>query len=148
MNQTIEERLAELSELWESGEWQLHEIHRSSARIILVFPGGRPSLRELLAVRALVPRFAESPMSLLKEEVGNVPEFTVGNFDNLEARRLESEARARGLEVRREDTSATGYLPVNIHGHAMLIEDGELSSLAIEKMRRRGVAVVSHEEHD
>ena len=148
MNQKIKEELAELSYLWTSGEWLLRSIHHSRARIILIFPAGRPSPQELLAVRALVPRFAQSPVSLLKAEVGDAPTFTVGEFGNLEARRLESEARARQLEVRSEDVSFTGYLPVNSKGHALIIEDEELASLATEEMRRQGVAIVSHEEHD
>jgi hypothetical protein len=47
-------------------------------------------------------------MSLLKEEVGLVPEFAVGELESIEARRLETRARARGLEVRIEDVSFKG----------------------------------------
>ncbi|MCF7784917.1 MAG: hypothetical protein K9N47_02285 [Prosthecobacter sp.] len=148
MNQKIKEELAELSYLWTSGEWGLRSIHHSRARIILIFQAGRPSLQELIAVRSLVPKFAQSPVSLLKTEVGDVPMFTVGEFGNLEARRLESEAKARRLEVRREDVSFTGYLPVNVQGAALVIEDDELASLATEEMRRRGVPIMSYEEHD
>jgi len=85
---------------------------------------------------------------LLKAEVGGLAEFLVGEFGGIEAHRLKSAARARGLEVRTEDASFERYLPVSIHGAALLIEDEELASLAAEEMRRRGVPVVSHEEVD
>ena len=111
-----EERLAELSYLWTSGEWTLHCCHYSRARVTFLFPEGRPSLQELLAVRALVPRFSASPMSLLKEEVGGISEFTVGEFGSIEARRLEAQACGRGLVVRIEDASFKGYLRVSVTG--------------------------------
>lgn len=142
------ERLAELSYLWTSGEWGLHKIHRSLARIFFCFPAGRPSLNDLIAVRSLVPKFSNAPISLLKAEVGELNEFAVGEFGGIEARRLEAEVQARGLAVRMEDMSDTGYLPVSAQGTALIIEDNELAALATEEMLRRGVPVVAHEEHD
>jgi hypothetical protein len=142
------ERLAALSHLWTSGEWTLHKHHHSRARIVFVFSAGQPSAQELLAIRALVPRFTEAPISALKAEVGSLSEFVVDEFDNLEARSLESKAQVLGLTVRREDTSFTSYLRVNIHGSASIIEDNELAALVNEEMLRHGVPVVSHAEHD
>jgi hypothetical protein len=144
-----EERLADLSYLWTSGEWTLHCFHYSRARVIFVFPPGRPSLQELLAVRALVPRFSDSPMSLLKEEVGRVSEFDAGDFGSSEARQFETRARARGLTVRIEDASGKEYIRVSVNGDkTLMIEDNELACLVTEEMLRRGVPVVSHHEID
>jgi len=84
-------------------------------------------------------------MSLLKAEVGGVPEFAAGEFGSIEAHHLESKAHAHGLKVRMEDASFTSYLPVNIHGGALIIEYNELASLATEEMRRRGVPVITRE---
>lgn len=139
------QQLAELSYLWTTGEWTLHCSNHSRARVIFVFPDGQSSPHELLAVRALVPRFADSPISLLKREVGPLPEFVVGEFGSIEAHRLQSAAQARGLQTRMEDASTTCYVPVSIHGSALLIEDHELASLAAEEMRRRGVPIVPEE---
>ena len=141
-----EEKLSGLSYLWTSGDWKLHCCHRSLVRIIVVFPKGRPSPQELLAVRALVPRFADSPLSILKAEVGALSQFVVGEFTDAEASCLQSKASARGLQARAEDASFTSYLPVSVHGSALIIEDNELASLVQEEMRRRGVPVVSVDE--
>jgi hypothetical protein len=111
----------------------------------MVFAAGRPSLRELLAVRAIVPRFADAPMSSLKAEVGMLNEFAVEDLSGREAHRLQSVAHKRGLQTRIEGTSFTEYLPVSIHSAALLIEDDELSILVAEEMRRRGVPVVNVE---
>src|SRR5687767_14057949 len=130
MNQmNKEEQLDGLSYLWTSGEWTLHCFYHSRARNFFMFPAGRPSLKDLLAIRSLIPRFTVSPMSLLKNEVGLLSEFAAGEFPSIEARRLESRARARGLAVRIEDASFKGYLPVNVHGSALIIEDNQLASL-------------------
>ena len=143
----IEEQLDELSYLWTSGEWSLQCVHYSRARVAFVFPKGRPSPQELLAVRALVPRFANAPMSVLKAEVGNVQEFIVGEFGRIEARGLQAAAHARGLQTRTEDASDTVYGPVNGQ-RVLLIENAELASRVTEEMRRRGVPVVSRVEID
>jgi hypothetical protein len=52
------------------------------------------------------------------------------------------------LQTRLEDLSVTGYIPVNVHGRALIIEDDELASLATAEMLRRGVPVVSQIEAD
>jgi hypothetical protein len=143
-----EQLLAENAYLWTSGEWTLRSIHYSRARVVLVFPEGRPTLRELIAVRALVPEFTKSPISLLKEKVGELAEFVAGEFGNLEARRLIASAHERGLQTRSEDTSYTGYLSVSKHGMALIIEDEEEAKLIEEEMLKRGVPIVSHTEVD
>lgn len=150
MNQnTIEEQIAAFSYLWTSGEWALELTHYSRARVLFLFPAGRPSPQELLAVRSLIPRFTDAPMSLLKSEVGDLPEFIAGEFGGIEARRLESQAHTRGLTVRLEDTSFTRHHPRHLSGKiALIIEDDELAVLVTAEMLRRGVPVVSHAEVD
>lgn len=138
------QRLEELSYLWTSGEWTVHRYYYSCGRVIFVFLEGRPTLRELLSVRALVPHFKDAPMSLLKSTVGDLPEFVVGEFPSMKARRLQDEAQARGLRVRMEDASFVSYMPVK-HDGALIIEDEELATLAGEEMIRRGVPVVESE---
>jgi hypothetical protein len=143
-----EQALADLSYLWTSGEWTLHEVHHAQSRVIFVFTDGRPSAQELLAIRRVVPRFAQLPISVLMDELGELPAFVAGEFPNIEAQSLEVKARERALNVRREDTSYTSYLPVNAEGSALIIEDDALAVLVTSEMRKRGVPIVSHSEAD
>lgn len=143
-----EEQLAELSYLWTSGEWTLAWVHHSRARLVLVFPAGRPSLQELLATRAVVPGLRNIPISVLKAELGTASEFIVGEFGGMEARRLQMAALKRGLQTRLEDTSYTGYLPLSAQGSVLIIEDDELSRRVSDEMLLRGIPVVSHTESD
>jgi hypothetical protein len=137
-----QEKLATLSYLWTSGEWTLQQAHHSRARVVFVFASGQPSPSELLAVRALVPRFTSLPISKLKAEVGRLAEFEVGDMSGIAARRLEKKGREKGLQVRVEDASYTSYLPVSARGAALVIEDHEAAQLAVEEMKRRGVPIV------
>lgn len=136
-----EEELAKLSYLWTSGDWKLHQTNHSCFRIVFVFKGNRPSLKELSAVRALVPRFAALPIIRLKEEIGNLAEFLVGEYSGIEARRLQSEAATWGMRVRCEDSSYTSYLLVSAEGHALVIEDDELAQLIAVQMKRHGIPI-------
>jgi hypothetical protein len=140
--------LDDFSYLWTSGEWTLHEIHHARSRVVVVFTGRRPSAQELLAVRGVVPRFAELPISVLMEEIGDLPEFVAGEFPNIEAQSVQVKARERALKVRKEDTSYTDYLPVSAEGSALIIEDDALADLVTGEMRKRGVPIVSHLEVD
>jgi len=142
------QRLDELSYLWTSGEWGLESHNQSSARVVFVFRDSRPSPKELLAVRALLDRFRDTPMHLLKGEVGSLPEYVAGEFGGIEARRLAESAQQLGLTTRIEDTSHVGYLPVGIEGGALLIEDDELAKLVTDEMRRQGVPIISWIEAD
>jgi len=139
-------RLEEFAFLWESGEWTLHVTYHSRLRVVFVFPTGRPSVAELSAIRALVPRFTNAPVTELKREVGELHEFVLGEFPNLEARKLLAGATARGLKTRTEDTSFTSYFPA-ANGTCLLIDDQELAQRVVEKMRLRGVPIV-HAESD
>ena len=141
-----EQTLANFSYLWTSGEWTLHERHRAQSRVVFVFAAGRPSTPELLAVRAVVPKFAQSPISALKDELGESSEFVAGDFPIIEARGLGAKARERALKVRIEDTSYTGYLPVSAKGSALIIEDDALAVLVTDEMRKRGVPIVPYSE--
>lgn len=136
-----QEKLGELSYLWTSGEWTLQQAHHSRARVVFVFTSGQPSPSELLAVRALVPRFTSLPISKLKAEVGRLAEFEVGEMSGFTARSLEKQGREKGLQVR-VDASYTSYLPVSARGAALVIEDHEEAQLAAEEMKRRGVPLV------
>jgi hypothetical protein len=78
---------------------------------------------ELLAVRALILKYEEVPISKLKAEVGKLAEFQIGELSGIEARRLAQKARSKGVRVGLEDSSYTSYLPVNEKGCAVLIED-------------------------
>ena len=135
------DQFAEHAYLWESGEWSLQITHHSRQRVIFVFPAGRPSMTDLISVRALIPRFTIVPITDLKREIGEASEFVVGEMPNLEARRLLADAKIRGLHSRSEDTSFVSHLPVN-EGGRLIIEDDELARRIGTEMKRRGVPVI------
>jgi hypothetical protein len=83
---------------------------------------------------------------VLKDELGELSEFVIGEFPNIEARKLEVKAREHALNVRREDTSYTGYLPVSVKRSALLIEDELRAVIVTAEMRKRGVPIVAHSE--
>lgn len=132
--------------LWESGEWKLEVTHHSRSRVIFVFPLGKPSIAELVAVRTLIPRFTNAPVTELKKEIGGLGEFFVGEFPNLEARSLLAKAKARDVRVRTEDASFVSRLPVT-DGACLHIDDPALARLLADEMERRGVAIL-HAESD
>lgn len=146
-NSKREEDLAELSYLWTSGEWKLGRAQHSFVRVVVLFEEGRASPRELIAVRSLVPRFAEAPIGLTRSEVGEGSEFVLGVYVPDRAVKLEARARARGMQTRTEEVVELGYVPINIQGMALLLdEDDELARLVVEEMLRQGVPVVNADE--
>lgn len=141
-------QLATLSYLWTSGEWGLHAIERRGAKVYLVFPAGGVSLKELLAVRALVPRLGESPVAVLKAEVAGLPEYFVGEFGTSDARSFAIAADRKGLKARIEEFVTTDYLPMNLKGGALEVGDEALAAMAGKEMHRRKLPVVVQEEYD
>jgi hypothetical protein len=139
-------QLEEYAYLWESGEWKLQVTRHSRERVIFEFPQGRPTTSDLVATRALIPRFTNAPVTELKTEIGSRREFVVGDFPNLEARRLVAEAKVRGLTVRTEDASVTSCLPVT-DGACLHIDDADLARLLEDEMERRGVPII-HADSD
>ncbi len=146
--ENVQSILEEYAYLWESGEWTLHVTNVSRAKITFIFSTGKPTLQELVAIRPLLSKFANAPISELKTALENVAEFFAGEFDGIGARRMEAEAKARGLQVRRDDTSFLAKSPVSKDGKIFaLIDNDVISRLVTAEMERRGVPIV-HGEAD
>jgi len=147
----LEKQLAELSYLWTSGEWQLERYWYTRMRVFIVFSGGTTTTKELVAIRGLLPHFAELPVTRLKEEIAGKPEYFVGELGSMSGPRFIERARAKGLTIRTEDASRMEYLLDTVPGtaaddkaeaQALIIENGELAEMVIARMLKEGVPVV------
>lgn len=138
----LQRKLEQHSYLWTSGEWRLSRTTRVQYRIYLVFPDGAATTQELVAIRGLLPHFAALPVTQLKEEVGGRLDYFAGEFGSMSAHRFIGKAEAKGLKIRTEGATEVGYLPVDIHGTALIIEDDGLAEMVTARMLREGVPVV------
>lgn len=69
-------------------------------------------------------------------------------YGNIEARRLESAVRNRGLEYKLDSVQIGGYLPVSKENMTLIIEDDQTNIAVCKKMLDAGVPVIYHTHID
>jgi len=153
-NELSPDEIAEYGHMWDGSEnWELNAFHRLQSELEIVFEGARPTPREILALRKLLPAYGDLPMQELKAKIGDSPRLALGEYRNSRAQQLLEAAQRLGLSINATDTSRTSYLAILVDeeedGHlASVIEDDELAERITHRMLAAGVPVTERYEID
>jgi hypothetical protein len=130
--------------LWDGTQpgWVLLRVNRQKVSVVIKFPAGSPTLREIAAVRAAVPDFAKMSTEGVFTSLKGQSYLALGDFDSKEARWLAEKCKQRGLTVEIAAVDASGYLPFNEQTkHSLIIEDDDLARSVYEEALARGIPV-------
>lgn len=125
-------------------KWVLHRVQVKKRRLVVVFQQEGPSVKELMALRSLVAKYAQLPPPRLKSIIGLSRTLDIGGFAPAEAQRLKAKASELGLLLQEEATSHISYLPVDTSGcmdEALLICDDAEAERVAQEMIAAGVPV-------
>lgn len=129
--------------LWDGSEpgWRLQIAYRSEEHFTFLFSPNGPSLREIMALRRLLPELCEVPVARVFTLLKGQTRFA---RDVLLCSRaawiLRQAAAAEGLRFETVWKDCTSYLPTRA-GEAMLIRDDALARRIAERMIQAGVPV-------
>lgn len=130
--------------LWDGSEpgWVLMHVSRQTVKLALVFEGTSPNVREVKAVRSVVPAYAALSASEALAKFRGAASIGLGEFECREGRRVAEACRRRSLVVQEEVRDRSGYLPFNENTKAcLIIEDDVLSKQVCEEALSRGLRV-------
>ncbi len=130
--------------LWDGSEsgWVLMRVNRQAVKLVLLFEGAGPDVREVKAIRSVVPAYALLSASEALEKLRGTSSIDLGEFDCREGRRIARACRKLSLEVQEEMQDRSGYLPFNENTKACLvIEDNVLSEQVCQEALSRGLRV-------
>src|SRR5262245_51184883 len=99
-------------------KWVLRRIVVNRWEFTVIFAGEEPNVKELMAHRSLISKYAHLPPAELKSMIGLAGKLDFGVFPLLEGERLKEKASALGLRLEERDASYTSYLPVDTTGGA------------------------------
>lgn len=113
----------------------------------LIFENERASVQEIIAVRKLVEKFRNQPVSKVKAEIGMLKELDLGVLSSTETHSFCEKASSLNLNVVVTNASFTSYLPINQKTNiALIIENDALADLISQKMLDSGIPIISHTE--
>lgn len=134
----------EYRHLWDGSEpgWTLHRVEHIAWSVSFSFSETGPTPSEIVALRKLLDEFRNSSMpAVLQQLRGQSTYMMPYELGNIEMRQLVDSARELGLEVKAESIDRGGYLPVSSEGHALIIEDDDISAQVKERMIAAGVPI-------
>lgn len=135
----------ELKYLWDGSEpgWELAHVDSVEWHLTFDFDVAGPTQAEIINLRKVVPELMHLKLPLVYKELRGVAQYvTLQGFGNMEAHKLEAQARELNLRVKKEDKQTGGYLPVLNGKNALIIEDEELLRSVVEKMIAAGVNII------
>lgn len=122
--------------------WVLLRINRQALLLTVKFPAEGPTLREVAAMRSVVPEFGAMPPSEAFAALKGRAEVSLGKFESKEGRRLVERCKQHGLNIEVVDQDESGYLPFNEKTNmALVIEDDALAEQVCQEALTRGVRV-------
>ena len=146
----MSEDLHDFEYLWQAGsEWGLSQRIQAATELVIVFPAGQPTTKELVSLRQISPAHRNTPVAALKASLSDTPNLSLGDFSAYQAHELAAAARQHGLQVQLNDRTEISYLPVHKRtGDALIIEDDQLARAVTERMINAGVTIISAIEAD
>jgi hypothetical protein len=125
-----------------SHDWVVQRYHSDRAELTVLFEVGRPSVRELAALRRCLPAIRDIPPSAARARSGHQGRLELGEMPGPEARRLLCELRRVGLRAELRVTSTVSYLPLDrTTGTALIVENDADATRLAEQMIQAGIPV-------
>ncbi|MDN3575673.1 hypothetical protein QWZ03_02670 [Chitinimonas viridis] len=139
-----------LAYLWESGDWALAQGIHSEAHVIVSFAETGVSVKELVALRGLLPQVSTMAPAAVRALAQEERELDLGRYGNLEAQRLHDKAKKLGLNAHLKDASYVVYQPIHrINGVShQPSDDDAVNQAVITEMLRRNLPIHSRYEMD
>lgn len=139
------EELEEFCHLWDGSEnWVLIKGHYNRTALTILFADRDPNIREIAAMRSLLPQYRNLAPRDIKNLVKHSGELDMEPMSIEEAHRLIELGQRQGLKFKVIDASYITYLPFRPADNMMYgIEDPELADRVYEKMLQAGVPVMS-----
>jgi len=111
------------------------------------FAAQAPILREIIAVRRLLPEYRDLPPSQVRAMLGASGGLGIKPLPGAEAAQGAAHGRELGLRLETADASCTSGFPFHPAGsQACIIEDDALADEACRRMMRAGVPVLDPAE--
>lgn len=125
-----------------SHDWVIRAHETWENQLVIMFGQATPTIRELAALRAVLPQYRDRPVAEMRAVVGADGRLDLGEMSGFEARRIELEAMAAGLRVIRTNKSRALYSFLDrTLGTALLVEDPAEAERLFEAMVAAGVPV-------
>jgi hypothetical protein len=125
-----------------SHDYVLHRFWNDLTRLAVRFKAAPPSVHELAALRRCLPQFRDVAPAVLRGEIGDSQQVSLGEMPTPVARHMIEAAQAEGLEVVTESASFVSYLPYDrTTGCAWLIEDDAEAAAVAQAMLDAGVPI-------
>ena len=106
------------------------------------FGNDGPTLGEISAMRETLDHLRNQPVKSIWNKLRGMPTYSLPEtLSNLEMRWLIDKADRASLRTSVVPADRSGYLPVNIDGSAMIIEDDRLAEKVAQRMIAAGVPV-------
>lgn len=132
--------LSDFEHLWSEPGWIVLRHTEDREHLVIVFEKGA-TINDLMALRALLPELAATPVSSLSSLKG-ARQFDLGEHESAAARRLKSLCESRQLLVSSKGRQFIHHGLFNEQTRLYcLIEDDELREAAAAEAIRRGVPV-------
>jgi hypothetical protein len=134
----------EFRHLWDGSEtgWTLHHYNRMEWTVTFQFGNDGPTLGEISAMRETLDHLRNQPVKSIWNKLRGMPTYSLPEtLSNLEMRWLIDKADRASLRTSVVPADRSGYLPVNIDGSAMIIEDDRLAEKVAQRMIAAGVPV-------
>lgn len=140
--------LSDFEHMWDGSEagWALNRHEHDGARVTLRF-AGKPGIRDLAAIRKLLPEYQELQPADVKQRLGNKSELTLDPMQTDKALELARRAGELGLSAEVVDASHVSYSPLRRTPEGglwgMIIEDEDYAQALCERMLEADVPVVN-----
>jgi len=122
--------------------WILQRREVGWGRVHLHFDPPDLSIKQLAAIRRVVPGLASATPREIRARLSPSGDFEVGEFGYIEARWIEDAARKAGLPVIFTNMTYVEYVILDESGSNVVIADDEEHARVVREMIEAGVRVV------
>jgi len=150
----VDDEFEDLHCLWDGSErWVVDRYFEDETVVRIFFSAGRPTVREVVAIRKLLPEYRDLPPGEVVRRLGSTGSMTVDAMSTARAGELTEHARLLGLVTETIDASHIGYMPIRLNdeGQPDLMrkyEDDEVARRVCERMLREGVPFYEKQGRD
>ena len=135
----------DFAHMWDGTDdgWTLHYFDRKEWQITVRFPGGRPTIQDIVKLRNFDEDLLILPASSLWGQLRDVDRCTLQtNVSSVEVHSKMERGNELGFQCECVCVDRSGYLAVHLNGSAMIIEDEEEAKQVTQRMIAAGVPIV------